>query len=169
MRIARNTLLLLLAPLAILAVTSENAPVAAHPPASPLKRFVGTFDVHTKLYMQPGQPPMETKAVAVFKEIMRGRFVRQDYKDAQMGVEGVGYFGFEARTKTFSSVWIYNMSAKIEHSTGKVDDKGVLKLTGEGRAYEHSWTDADTRLMKSWAVRGEKRTLLYEITYKRKK
>lgn len=165
----RNPILFLLVPLFALVLIPSGQPAAAQAPTPPLQRFVGTFDVATKLYMQPGQPPMLTNATAVFKEIMGGRFVRQDYKDARMGVTGVGYFGYDARTKTYSSVWMYNMSPKIEHSTGTLDDKGVLRLKGEGREYENTWPNADSRVLKSWAVRGNKKTLLYEITYTRKK
>ena len=58
----------------------------------------------------------------------------------------------------------------MEYSHGAEDEKGVLKMKGEGREYEHQWTDADTRVMKSWSVTKDgKRALLYEITYKRKK
>lgn len=46
---------------------------------------------------------------------------------------------------------------------------GVLKLKGEGREYTHTWTGADTRVPRAWAVRGEQRRQLYEITYTRKK
>ena len=168
----RKAFFFLLAPLFALILIPAERPASAQAPndqGPPLKRFVGSFDVSTKLYMQPGQPPMQTQATAVFKEIMGGRFVRQDYKDARMGVTGVGYFGYDPRSKAYSSVWMYNMSPKIEHSTGKLDKQGVLKLTGEGRAYENTWADADTRVLKSWAVRGDQKTLLYEMTYKRKK
>ncbi|MHC4937495.1 MAG: DUF1579 family protein [Planctomycetota bacterium] len=146
-----------------------GASVDAQQAQSPLAPFVGTFEVSSKFYMQPGQPPMQTKATAVFKEVMGGRFVRQDYKDPDMGVTGVGYLGYDPRTKRYSSVWMYNMSAKMEFSDGAMDDKGVLRLAGEGRAYEHSWPDRKTRVMKSWSVgKDGKRALLYEITYSKK-
>ena len=147
-----------------------GATVDAQNSTSPLKRYVGTFDVSSKFYMRPGQPPMKSTATAVFREVMGGRFVRQEFKDKNMGVEGTGYMGYDPRTKKFSSVWMYSMSARMEYSEGAADEKGVLKLEGEGREFEHTWTDADTRLMKSWRVSKDgKRSLVYEITYKRRK
>ena len=125
-------------------------PAEAQAPQGPLEKFVGTFDVSAKIFMSPGQT-FQTKAAATFKKDVAGRFVRQDYKD-QQGVTGVGYFGYDPRTKKLSSVWMYNMSPQMEYSTGAYDDKGVLKMKGEGREYTHTWTDADTRVMRAWAV-----------------
>ena len=134
-----------------------------------LSSFVGTFRVEGKLQVGGGAV-VTTSATAVFKPVLGGRFVRQDYDDPNTPVKGIGYLGYEPRTKRFSSVWMYSMSARMERSEGTVDANGVLRLNGPGRAYEHRWLDADTRVMKSWSVAsGGKRALLYEFTYRRVK
>ena len=152
----------------LLLLCIASVPAIGQAPQSPLKKFVGTFDVATKLFMGPGQT-MQIKATATFREDVGGRFVRQDYKDAQTGVTGVGYFGYDPRTKQYSSVWMYNMSPQMEYSHGALDNKGMLRLKGKGREYTHTWTDADTRVLRAWDVRGGQRRQLYEITYTRRK
>ena len=145
------------------------------PAAKGLQKFVGTFEVSGKFWFQPGQPPQHTKATATFKPVLGGKYVRQDYTDPNFRVKGVGFMGYDPRTQQWSSVWMYNMSQQMEYSSGKADQNGVLQLTGGKRAkatrrYSHEWTDPDTRVMKSWwELPGGERSMVYEMTYRRKK
>lgn len=132
-----------------------------------LEDFVGSFEV---VFVGQGKVTFTTTATAVFTRVLGGRFVRQQYRDPRMGIDGTGYLGCDPATRRFSSVWMYTGSARMEFSEGAVDAYGVIRLEGDGRAYEHRWTDPDTRVLKSWAVApGGRRALLYEITYRRNK
>ncbi|MHC4957489.1 MAG: DUF1579 family protein [Planctomycetota bacterium] len=148
---------------------------AQDPAAEGLQRFVGTFDVDGLFWFQPGQPPAKTRAAAEFKPVMKGRFVRQDYTDKNFGVTGIGYLGHDPRTGQWQSVWMYNQGRGIEYSAGKADKQGLLTLEGPAggkaqRMYSHQWTDADTRVMKSWWQTPDGKTSqVYELTYKRRK
>jgi hypothetical protein len=154
-------------------VSAQQAAPKVFPP---LERFLGDYEVEGKFWMQPGQPPVVSKGTAQFTPVLLGRFVRQDYKASLggMSIEGVGYYGFDPATQNYSSVWMYNLDARMDVRAGQMDEKGVLLLRGEARGGLKSeqtirWANDDERVVTSILVRPDgARAKMYEITYKRK-
>lgn len=98
-----------------------------------LGRLVGNWDIATKMWMQPGQPPSESKATMSAQWILGGRYVQTSYKGEMMGMpfEGMGIDGYDNVTQQYVSTWVDNMGTGILHMTGKCD-AGCKTLTMNG-------------------------------------
>jgi len=44
-----------------------------------LRQLAGSWEASTKLWMEPGAPPMESTGSSVNERIMGGRFLKSDY------------------------------------------------------------------------------------------
>jgi len=101
-----------------------------------LKPMAGHWNVTSRWRMSPEQPWDESKGTADFSWIMGGRFLVQKVHNAEMmgePFEGLGFMGYDALRKQYTSVWIDNMTTSTAMSTGSCDDSGkVLTMIGEG-------------------------------------
>ncbi len=98
-----------------------------------LKEHAGTWKVACKLYMEPGQPPMEATARETIE--MVGEFwTISKYECDMMGMPFVGraMMGYEPHANRFVSTWVDCMSPVLFHFTGK--EKGDT-IVMEGEAF----------------------------------
>ena len=122
------------------------------------KKSVGTWDVHTKMWMVPGQPPIEGHDKATSTLLFDGRFLETHYEGSMMGQAFVGrlLLGYDGVDKEYVAVWIDSESSYISVSRGTMKD-GVITLntndpdwmTGEKKnaRMELSWTDENTGVL----------------------
>jgi hypothetical protein len=99
-----------------------------------LARMAGDWTYVNKIWMTPGQPPMESPGTMHAEVLMGGRYVEHTWKGnfGGMPFEGRGTEGYDNMSKQFVSSWIDNMGTGIILSTGTCDDSGnVCTLTGE--------------------------------------
>ena len=155
-------------------------PGAAH---KVLETYVGTWEVHSKMWMQPGAPPMESDGTAVSKWILGNRYVEMTVESTMMGMpfEGRAITGYDNVKKTYQSVWMDNMGTSITLSSGAASDDGktlTMKakmddvMTGE-KDKEFKFVDRfiskDEMTSEVHDVAKGKDSKMMEMTYKRKK
>jgi hypothetical protein len=93
-----------------------------------LSRLVGDWTCTTKMWMAPGQPPMESGCTMHAESILGGRYVQSVYKGSFAGMpfEGHGTDGYDNVTKRYVSSWVDNMGTGIMNGTGTCDDAGKV-------------------------------------------
>ena len=85
---------------------------AAMEPGDQQKRLdfmVGTFDVKVKVWINPGEPSIESTATAVASWVLGHRYIQQMLSGYIMGEawSGIGYAGFDNKSSCHSSVtWL---------------------------------------------------------------
>lgn len=112
-----------------------------------LKQAVGTWDIAVKMYMQPGAPPTEGKAVETARMI--GEFwVITDYQGSMFGMpfSGSATMGFDPSSRKYVSTWIDSASPYVHHASGTYDE-ATKTLTSHGQGM-----DASGQVMKSKMV-----------------
>src|SRR5579871_6022568 len=89
-----------------------------------LEPLIGEWDVTTRFYMDPSQPPMESKGTAIHKWAMDGRYVHEAVKGDFGGekFEGAGVVGYDNLEKHYVFAWIDNFATGIEHGHGQMSD-----------------------------------------------
>jgi Protein of unknown function (DUF1579) len=159
---------------------------AAATPGAEHKRldgFAGEWSVKTKMWMQPGAPPMEADGTASGAWIMGGRYMEMTLRSTFMGqpMEGRAIIGHNNMRKTYESIWIDNMGTSITFT------KGQFSADGKSFTYEGKMDDpmtgekdkvfrfADTFVSKdeihsvAHDLRGGKEFKMMEMHYTRKK
>lgn len=102
-----------------------------------LKKFAGTWDVESKMWIKPGAEPSVSNLTSEGKMILGGRYLYFVFEGTMMGqpfkgIQIVGYDKFEKKYRTF---WIDNSSTPFFLTSGNLDESGkVLIETG-------SWPD----------------------------
>jgi len=147
-----------------------------------LEKQVGEWDVISKMWEKPGQPPTITKGPGKGKMFMGGRYLKMYYKGNMMGMpfEGLGIYAYDNHLKKFLSIWIDNMGTGIMFSKGTVDKTGMVLttysevdniFTGAKDKFKTviTFMNADKFLMEMYMLgpKGEFRSL--EVTHIRKK
>lgn len=126
---------------------------------------VGEWTATMKMYMDPSQPPMETKTKIKEEMILGGRYLVGKYSGNMMGMpfEGISTMGYDNGINKFYSSWIDNMGTGMTLMEGywKVPNK-VIELYGvsqdpmEGKEIIMRQTlefvDADTHKMTMYMV-----------------
>ena len=147
-----------------------------------LEPLVGKWDVTTKMWMDPSQPPSESKATAETKWVMGGRYIRMAVTGEFGGMkfEGVGVTGYDNLRQVYVGAWIDNMGTGIMTSTGMMDKDGKV-LTSMSEEIDPvtkqklknrdviKILDADSYEETFYKVIGEKEIKVMEITAKRVK
>ncbi len=109
----------------------EAAKLAAPGPEhKKLAALVGKFTAKSKLWWEPGKPPVEGTSESENVSVLGGRFIRQSYKGNMMGqpFEGLGYLGYDNLKKKFTSTWMDTASTSAMHTEGEGDgDKIIAK------------------------------------------
>jgi hypothetical protein len=160
--------------------------MAAATPGAPhkvLDVYAGEWTVSTKMWMQPGAPPMETEGTASAKWILGGRFVEMTMKSEVMGqpFEGRALTGYSNMRKAYQSFWIDNMGTSMTMNSGTYD-AATKTFTFEGKM-DDPMTGAKDKLFKfsdkiisNDEIRSEghdpslgKDSKMMEMVYKRKK
>jgi hypothetical protein len=106
-----------------------------------MARYVGRWDVETRYWHVPGQPPEVTRGQAVYTMILGGRYLRSRYTGTSMGqpFEGMGLEGYDNALREYSSVWVDTMG------TGMAVARGRLQPDGRTVVYHGTRTDPVTR------------------------
>jgi hypothetical protein len=156
------------------------APGAAH---KALEGYVGEWTVHTKLWIQPGAPPMESDGTASAKWILGKRYVETNVTSTMMGqpFEGRGITGYDNLKKVYTGFWIDNMGTAMTTTTGTLSADGKT-LTSKGKMDDafsgkmnQDYKFVDTLVSKDeltseiYILADGKETKMMEMTSKRKK
>ena len=93
-----------------------------------LAKMAGSWRAVTRVWMEPGQAPMESKGVSEQKMILGGRFLYQEFTGDMMGSEfnGVGFTGYDNHTKKYVSTWMDSMGTAVMYFEGKADADGNI-------------------------------------------
>jgi hypothetical protein len=110
-----------------------------------MKKWVGDWDVAQKMWMMPGQPPMESTATSSTSALWDGRYLESDFKGDMMGTpfDGRLLMGFDRADSEWVSVWIDSMSTYISVSRG-VEKDGKLTFVSN----DPDWTTGEKKEAK---------------------
>jgi hypothetical protein len=105
-------------------------PAAQH---KELEKMSGNWTTAMKMWLDPSQPPVDSKGSAEFHMALGGRYLLQNYKGDFMGMpfEGMGTVGYDLFRQRYFCTWIDNMGTGIMSATGSANAAGdVITLTG---------------------------------------
>lgn len=94
--------------------------------------MVGEFDVKIRTWVDPEQPPIESKAVAVATWVLGDRFIQQMLSGHVMGEpwSGIGYAGYDNVLKQYQATFMDTGGTGMEWFVGSIaSDGGSAKLT----------------------------------------
>jgi hypothetical protein len=147
-----------------------------------LGQMVGDWTYTLKLWMAPGQPPIESQGIMHSEWILGGRYVQSNWKGDMMGqpFEGRGTDGYDNSTGKFFSAWLDNAGTGLFLQTGACDMANktctlsgdmVDPMTGKSSISKSVTTipDADTMKMEMFMKDGGAEMKTMEIVSKRKK
>lgn len=88
-----------------------------------LEPFAGSWNYTAKMWMKPGDKPMDMKGTAQNDWILGGRFLKMTARGEMNGqpFEGLGYTGFDNVRGEYQSTWMDNMMTGIMKVTGNYD------------------------------------------------
>jgi hypothetical protein len=103
-----------------------------------LQALAGTWDYTCKFWLDPSQPPMESKGTIERRLILGGRFLEERVTgtnfDGKPGFEGLSLIGYDNGRKKYTSTWNCNMGTGTCLGLGSADESGS-KLTFQTEAY----------------------------------
>ena len=153
-------------------------------PGEPHKLFAtlaGTWTTHTKEWMEPTTPPVESTGTASMKMLLDGRFLYHNFNGLMMGqpFSGIGIEAYDNITKKYVSTWIDSLTTGILIMEGAATPDGktiVLRGSqvepGGGKVMHRAiWKilDANNQTFELYGTRGRgKEMKLLEIVYTRK-
>jgi hypothetical protein len=144
-----------------------------------LTEATGNWTAASKMWMEPGKPPMEAQGTEEVKPLLGGRFVEMHYTGNVMGkpFEGMGVEGYDNTTKKWVMTWMDSMGTSIIHAEGTGDAK-QRTFTGEetmpnGQKRPFRWVvkieSKDKHMMEMYAPGMDgKEMKTMEIVYTRK-
>jgi hypothetical protein len=96
--------------------------------------FVGHWTTKNKMWMTPGQPPVENEGTMDAEWSMGGRYLVARHKGNFMGMafEGQEIDGYDNLTGKYVQSWIDNMGTGILSSSGSCDDADCKAVTMTG-------------------------------------
>ena len=155
-----------------------------------LGQLAGTWSFTTKMWMEPGQPPQESKGTAVRKPIMDGRYYTLDVtgkvampgpdgKMKDMDFKGMSLEAYDNTRQKFVTTWVDNMGTGIMMSEGTYDaasktftHTGEYQIAPGVKQNIHETVkiiDQDHHTMEWFEKRGGQEVKTMEIAYTRKK
>jgi hypothetical protein len=148
-----------------------------------LAGMAGEWTMHTKMWMDPAQPPQESSGSVSAKMIMGGRYLQAAHTSTMMSqpFEGVSLTAYDNLTRKFVATWVDSMSTGIFYQTGSYDPATrTFTYTSEmpdpmtpGKMLPVRTTtrlvDADTYVFEWYETHDGREARTMEITYKRKK
>jgi hypothetical protein len=98
-----------------------------------LGKLAGDWTMTSRMFMVPGQPPVESPGTMHAETILGGRYVQSTWKGSMMGqpFEGRGTDGWDNVGKKYVSSWVDNMGTGILYSTGTCEN-GLKVCTVSG-------------------------------------
>lgn len=141
----------------------------------------GEWNATVKVWMVPGQPPVEMPATESNKWVCNGLWMTTSFDTPDGSFSGRGLLGWDSYRKQYVSAWVDNSSLYFATQYGNWDkEKKVMNLSGEApdpatgkmmkirATLEH--IDADTRRYTHWNTGQDgKESKGLEITYTRAK
>ena len=117
-------------------LTPETWTILSQPggPHELLDAFVGEWDVDVVSWRDPKANPERSKAYSSSTWILGYRYVREKYKSLELGprYEGLGFLGYDAGAKLFTTVWMDSLNTSIATSKGLFNPAtSTLELRGE--------------------------------------
>jgi hypothetical protein len=102
-----------------------------------LEPLAGSWNCSSKMWMDPGAPPTESKAASESKWILGGRFLQEEVTGDMNGMpfHGMGITGYDNIKKEYVSFWIDEMATSFMLANGQMDE-GAKNLTMMG-----TWKD----------------------------
>jgi Protein of unknown function (DUF1579) len=96
-----------------------------------LARLAGDWKAASKMWMEPGAPPIESAGTMHVEPILGGRFVQSQYKGAFLGLnmQGLGLDGYDNVTHKHVGMWIDNMGTIMMTFEGTCTDGGRVTTT----------------------------------------
>lgn len=141
----------------------------------------GTWEGDVTMWMEPGKPPIKSKATAVNKMIFDGKYQQSTHKGNMMGMpfEGMSILGYDNAKKVLFSSWIDNMGTgmmKLEgtwdSTTHTVNLKGTMvdPMSGKDIECRETFTmiDDNNQKLEMYCTQQGKEMKTMEILYKRK-
>ncbi len=99
-----------------------------------LQQLVGEWDAEAKMFMEPGQPPLESKGTESIRAI-GGFWVQGEYKSDFEGrpFTGLMTLGYNGQKKHYVGTWVDSMTDYLWSYKGTLDKSGqVLTLEATG-------------------------------------
>lgn len=105
---------------------------APGPEHKALAESVGSWTANSKMYMEPGKPPMESSGTEKVEPVLGGRFIQMKFSGNMMGkpFEGMGMEGYDNIKKKWVMTWADSMGTMIIYAEGTGDAKSRT-FTGE--------------------------------------
>jgi hypothetical protein len=106
-----------------------------------MARYAGRWEIETRYWHQPGQPPEVARGQADYELILGGCYLRSHYTGTSMGqsFEGMGLEGYDNARREYTSVWVDTMG------TGMATARGRLQPDGRTVVYHGTRTDPVTK------------------------
>jgi hypothetical protein len=114
-----------------------------------LEPLIGSWDCVSRMWMDPGAPPTESKATAEKKWILGGRFIQEDASGIMGGMpfQGMGITGYDLIEQKYNNVWLDVMATSMMITSGQMDATGkVLTMTG---SYKDPMADMQEKKLKT--------------------
>lgn len=99
-----------------------------------LEQFVGEWDAQAT-FMMPGGGSIESGGSLTTEWILGGRYVKGDFHlDDMMGApfDGVSYIGYDNGAGEYTTIWMDNMSTKINTQTAEFDGDSFIQYGTSG-------------------------------------
>ena len=146
-----------------------------------LDAFVGTWNAKLTIWMEPGQPPMETTGSMVNAWKYDGRYLDQQFEGDFMGMpfKGTAMWGFDVAAGKYIGFWYDSGSTGMATFSGPIPKDGKTfvsqmamtdLVTGQPNSGESVVTiDSPTQhTMTMYENRGGQKTKTMTIVYTRK-
>lgn len=110
------------------AMEKAGTPGAEH---KRMAAVAGSWTYTMKMWMAPGQQPMESSGTMEASTLFGGRYVQSTYKGSMMGMafEGHALEGYDNVKQEYFSTWVDNMSTGVMISSGKCSDPDCKVVT----------------------------------------
>lgn len=99
-----------------------------------LHKFVGEWEQHAEIYMEPGKPPLTSKGIEQAR-MLGGFWLVADGKSEMMGMPftSVLTLGYDPEKKKYIGTWIDSMTSYLWKYEGTLDATGkILTLDTTG-------------------------------------
>jgi hypothetical protein len=126
---------------------------APGPEHAALAKNVGDWNVDCKFWMDPTQPPMETKGTCTDKAILGGRFIQSDFRSDMMGkpFTGMGLSGYDNFRKKYTQLWMDDMGTMMSTAEGTASPDGkVITFLGKMDDPMMGKKDKPVRYVVTW-------------------
>lgn len=145
-----------------------------------LAEQVGSWNVHTKMWMDPSASAMESDGTSKAEMILGGRYLHSTFSGTMMGMpfEGISLTGYDNAKKEFFNTWIDNMGTGLAYATGTYSEttkstelKGLMvdPMTGKDTPFREVFKviNKDKMVMEMYWEMDGKEFLGLELTYTR--